>query len=151
MRIYAVSGRFARFTLRRKIYCVFTALRTHGAESMHFSRVIWHAGFHAYFTRFGSRPFFRRADLSGFRHFSHILSGLKATFDAYLRDFQQFIAFWGHAKNRLWIDKIMILPAFFRAFSRFARVREFLESRFDAYYAGSVRVWVIWKDTGRQF
>ena len=80
-----------------------------------------------------------------------VLSVLKATFDAYLRDFQQFIAFWGHGKNRLWIDKIMILPAFFHVFSRFARFREFLERRFDAYYAGSVRDWVIWKDTGRQF
>ena len=70
MRIYGVSGRFARFTPRRKIYCVFTALRAHGAESMHFSRVIWHAGFHAYIRRFGQRTLFRRAFLSSFRHFS---------------------------------------------------------------------------------
>ena len=70
MRVYGVSGRFLDFRGRREISCIFTVLPAPGAESMHFSRVIWHAGFHAYIRRFGQRALFRRAFLSSFRHFS---------------------------------------------------------------------------------
>ena len=111
-------------------------------------------------------------------HFSRVFG----TFRCFLSVFGTFrcvftvlpaiYSFFSTSKNRLWIDQITILPAFLRHFRRFARNREFLERRFDAYYAGflsvlgasegcwkanlmhimpgSYRFWVLRKDAGRR-
>ena len=101
MPVYGVSGRFAHFTGRREISCIFTVLSAREAETMHFYRVIWQGGIHAYFSRVGQKHFFGGDNLSGFHHFLTFLSVQKGTFDAYLRGVRCFSAFFRHAKNRL--------------------------------------------------